>query len=329
MNANKIAKELIQRGFNVIPVNSSKMPIGLNWSKFQERAMSIEEVDNYFKPHYGIAILTGGAGRVVCLDADMKYDLAGDTWERFKAKLGKKLLSKMMCQKTVNNGYHLVFKAPENCLFGNEKLASRYTTAYEKHQTYTENFDDPDTRDKALKIAMNDSERVLFETRSGSKDKCGGYFLVAPTQGYTHVYGTVQEVTEEEYNIITETARSFSEVSKKESKPFVHGDWEIDPLEDYNSKADVLSLFVENGWKVVSRDTKKKDIRLLRPGRTNTLFSAVLDRDTKVTNFYTTSTSFETGKGYSPSGVFAVFECEGDFKEAVNKLFNMGYGKRK
>jgi hypothetical protein len=329
VNANSIAKKLIERGYNIIPVNSSKMPIGINWSKFQERGMGLSDVDNYFKPHYLIAMLTGGESRVVCLDADMKYDLAGDTWDRFKEAVGGKLLKKMMCQETVNKGYHLVFKAPSSRLSGNEKLASRYTTAYEKHQTYLENFSDPDTRDKALKIALNDSERVLFETRSGSPTRCGGYYLVAPSAGYKHVYGSIGELTEEEYDTVMDTARSFNEVSKKETTPFVHGDWEIDPLEDYNTRADVLALLVENGWKVVSKDTTKKDVRILRPGRTSTLFSAVLDNDTKITNFYTTSTAFETNKGYSPAGIFAMLECDGDFKLAVTKLFNMGYGKKK
>lgn len=329
MNTNEHAKKLISLGYNVIPVNSSKMPIGVSWSRFQEQGMGVGDVDKYFKPHYSIAILTGGSSRVVCLDADMKYDLAGDTWERFKIALGAKALRKMMCQSTQNNGFHLAFKAPKTRLFGNEKLASRYTTPYEKHDTYLENFRDPDTREKALKIALNDSERVLFETRSGSQDKCGGYFLLSPSSGYTHIYGEIGEVSEQEYDFLMGTARSFNEVCKKESGGVPYGEWDVNPADDYNEQADVLSILVENGWKIVSKDLSKKDIRLLRPGKTNTLFSAVLDSDTKIVNFYSTSTSFETGKGYSPFGVFTILDCEGDFKLAVNKLYNMGYGKKK
>lgn len=333
MNANKIAKQLIKRGFNVIPTNASKNPVGVNWSKFQKEGMRLEDVDNYFKPNYYVAILTGGVTRVVCLDADMKYDLSKDLWDRFYIAVPKYIKDQCMLQKTQNGGYHLIFRAPSTRLFGNEKLASRPTTADEKHWTYVEAFQDIETKDKALKIAINDSERVLFETRSGSADSCGGYFLVNPSPGYEYIEGKIGELTEEMYDELIDIARSFEQVKRPIKNADYVCDWELSPFEDYNQSADVLSLLVDNGWKILP--SKGKDTRLLRPGRVSSASSAVFDNDSKVLNVHTSSTSFKpTNKtvgegGYSPAGVFIQLECEGDKSLAFRKLVEMGYGKEK
>jgi hypothetical protein len=325
-NANALAKQMLKKGYNVIPTNASKQPIGINWNRFQKNSMEISDVDNYFKSHYNIAMLTGGPSRVVCLDGDMKYDLTGDLWERFMGELPNELKEKVYIQATQNKGYHIVFKAPSNCLLPNEKLASRYTTAEEKHQTYMEAFKDPETRDSALKAAINDKQRVLFETRSGTAESCGGYFLIAPSDGYTRISGKIGEVNEEEYDLIMSLARSFNEV-KVEYKPrdFDSGKiWVKSPFEDYNERCDVLALLSDNGWSILDYG-KKKDIQVLRPGKTYNKYSAVFDKETKILNVYTTSTSFDV-KGYTPSGVFIELECDGDSGEAFRRLVNMGYG---
>jgi len=212
MSLTKVAKKFIDQGYSVIPCGENKTPLIPNWGKFQIKPMTKVQADQYFTKAKYIGLLTGGDTRVVCFDFDLKYDLTGFLWERFKESVPNKILKKMYVQTTKNGGYHLAFIAPESRLFGNQKLSSRYTTAYEQHESYMHAFNNPDTRDKALKIGLNDKSRVLIETRSGTPKVRGGYFLIAPSPGYTKLNGKLTEITEDEYDILDEAARSFNEV---------------------------------------------------------------------------------------------------------------------
>lgn len=323
----KAARKYLEAGFNIIPTNRNKIPVGINWGRYQIIPMTPEEFENKFQEDHLIGMLTGGPGRIVCLDADMKYDLTKDLWDRFKQAVPNNILKKVMCQSTQNGGFHLVFRAPASKLVGNEKLASRYTTAEEKHITYMEAFNNPETRPTALKTAIADNSRVLFETRSGKKDMCGGYFLIYPSPGYELIYGKIGELNEEEYDVLMETARSFNEVKAIErpmEKVDFSRNWEITPYDHYNRDGDVVALLQEHGWKILPQ--VGKNIRFRRPGKTHASSSAMFDVTTKTFNCFSTSTCFDVGKGYAPASVFAILECESDTNLAYKKLIEMGYG---
>lgn len=324
----EVAKMYVEAGYSIIPVNPvTKQPTVVSWSVFQKKPMTLSEVDKYFTEDVSIAILCGGSTRVFCLDADMKYDLSGDLWERYKKELPRELLTKMMCQSTQNKGYHLVCKVPASRLFGNEKLASRHTTPYEKHITYNEAFNKPAIRDKALNIALQDKTRVLFETRSGKPDIAGGYFLIAPSKGYKIIYGKIQEITEEEYDTLIEVTRQFNEVLTLD-KTFKVSDyqtkWELSPFEHYCKDGDVVQLLVNHGWAIVY--SSKSVVRFKRPGSPVSSSSALFDCETKVFNVFSTSTAFEVNKGYNPSSVFTHLEAGDDATLAYKKLIKLGYG---
>lgn len=327
----KVAKKYLKQGYSVIPVTANKVPSIPTWTKFQTQVMTEQEAERYFKSAEGIAVLCGGTSRLVCLDADMKYDLTGDLWDRFKKAIPKDISKKLFCQKTKNKGFHLVFIAPSTRLFGNEKFASRHTTAEERHITYMEAFRNPKTREMALNIATQDKSRVLFESRSGRPDAAGGYFLTSPSPGYEFVYGKYNELTEEEYDILIDTARSFNEfISEDKYNKDIDAStqWELSPFDHFNKEGDVVSLLEKFGWALIVSG-KGKNYRFKRPGHTHTKDSAILDFNTKVFNVFTTSTSFDVGRGYTPSGVFIHLECEGDDLLGYKKLVQLGYGIKK
>ena len=321
------ARRYLKHGLNIIPTGMNKKPTVLNWNRYQKEAMSLEEFEEVFKDDSNIGVLTGGSGRIVCLDADMKYDLSGDLWDRFLEEVPKQIIDKVMVESTQNKGYHIVFKAPQTRLFGNEKLASRYTTPEEKHQVYLEAFKHPQTRGNALKIALGDSTRILFETRSGSAELFGGYFLMYPSVGYAHICGKIGELSEEEYDVLMAIVRSFNEVKEVQRKVDTnHGNvtWAVDPFEHFNEDGDALEVLLQHGWVMLPK--KGKNIRLKRPGHTFAAHSAIFDEETKVFNCFTTSTSFDIGRGYTPAGVFQVLECGNDGRVAYDKLVELGYG---
>ena len=231
----------------------------------------------------------------------------------------------MFVQRTQSGGYHFVFSCPD-FIEGNQKLACRFTTADEKHITYMENFENPLTKDKALKIAANDVSRVLLETRG-----TGGYILIAPTKGYTKIYGSINVITKEEYDILLQTAREFDEirkvVKKDSSQNMYHDKWDITPFDDYHNRADVVHLLECNGWTVVGQKYGR-NIRFKRPGKSSTS-SALFDTTSRVFNCFSTSTSLDNTKGYSPAGLFIHYECNDDVGLAYQKLKDLGFGVKK
>lgn len=322
-----IAKQYIEAGYSVIPVNETKNPAIPMWGKYQVRSMSLEEVEKYFKKCWGIALVCGGPWKVVALDFDLKYDLTGTLFDRYKKDIPKELLKKMFVQTTMNGGYHFAFTAPSTRLRGNEKLASRRTTAYERDKTYREAFDDPAERDMATKIAYNDKSKVLIETRSGTDAVGGGYIVISPTPGYKKVWGKIQSISEEEYDVLDTVARKYNEVKELQvnNRSYDNTEWELDPIDHYNKEGDVVQILLDNGWKIVEGGSSKVE-RFKRPGQTHSASSALFNKDSRILTCYSTSCEFETTKGYSPFGVYAMLEQDNDFTRAYRVIVGMGYG---
>lgn len=331
MDLIKKAKQFVDAGYSVIPVNSTKNPAIPQWGIFQVRAMTHEEIEKYFKGAWGIALLCGGEWGVVGLDFDLKYDLTNTLFDRYKEKVPNSLLKKMYVQTTKNQGYHLAFKAPASRLTGNKKLASRGTTAYERDNTYRQAFDCPSTRDMATKIAHNDKSRVLIETRSGSPTTAGGYILIAPTQGYTKVFGKINTITEDEYDLLMDVATSFNEVidfSDRNPSEF-GGDWEKNPIDDYNERGDIVQVLLDNGWTITNPNWETdRNVRLKRPGQTHSASSALFDNQRRIFVCFSTSCEFDPNEGYSAFGTYAMLEHDNNFTNAFKQLVVEGYGKR-
>lgn len=320
-----VAKQYIEKGFWVIPVSSMKQPAIKNWRELQTRPMTDKEIEKNFKKCHGIALLMGGNTCLFAVDFDLKYSLNPNLYEEVKEKLPVEILKKTYVQGTKNGGFHWIYKVPKSKLFGNEKFANRHTNAFEKHQIYMEYYGNPKTREIAAKTAANHKSLVLIESRSGSYERCGGYVLMPPTEGYEYVYGKINEINEEEYDILTETLRSFNEVKGlvKLDKQYDNCEWKMTPWEDYNERGDIVSLLKDSGWTV--KDEGSRTIRFKRPGATSGS-SALFDKERRVFNCFSTSTSLSVDKGYSPSRLFTDLDCDGDPKMAYKKLVELEFG---
>jgi len=320
-----VAKQYIEKGFWVIPITREKKPSISNWRELQTRPMTGKEIDKSFKRCFGIALLMGGVPSLFAADFDLKYSLNPNLYEEIKAKVPLSILEKTYVQKTRNGGFHWIYKVPPHCLHGNEKFANRYTTAFEKHEIYLEYYADPKTRDNAMKTAYNHKSLVLLESRSGSIERCGGYVLMPPTPNYEYVYGKISELTEDEYNLLVEVFRSFNEVKElgKIPKNYDNVKWTLSPWDDFHERGDVIELLEGSGWTVI--DENIKTIRFKRPGATSGS-SALFDKETKVFNCFSTSTSLSVDKGYNPSGLYIELETDGNAKLAYSNLINLGFG---
>lgn len=323
-----IALSYLSNGLTTIPVGADKQPT-INWTKYQTKHITEKEIEMYFKNCHGIAVLTGGLNGIECIDLDMKYDLSGSLNDRYKAVCDPTILSKLWVQATRNKGFHWVYKT--NIVEPSQHLARRETTPYEKYATLMDHFNDPKSREIAFNVAAGDKARVLIETRGGEiKDGINyskGYFLVAPSPGYAKLFGSLNFLEDEERNHLIEKAREFNEYFskvknyKRDALNKKHdGD---SPFDNFNVNGDPLDLLFIHGWSEVS--SSGNYYRLRRPGNPDSKSSALIDMGTKLFNVFTTSTSFEVNKPYTPSDLFIELECNGDTILAYTKLKELGY----
>lgn len=325
----KTALKFLEAGYSVIPVDEHKQPL-CNWTKYQSTRMAAKDANYWFKDAWGIAIICYDQLEVI--DFDLKYDITDRLWYEYKSQIPQELKDKLLVNKTMNGGYHILYKC--SVTEGNKKLAQRASTTEEKHITYLKEYLDPDNREKALDIARQDKVRVLIETRGGVDGVGGGYVLAPPSPGYKRVHGKgIFEITPEERAFLHNLAKSFDtyEEIKNEftNKAVINRDHKFDetsPFDDFDSRVDMVNLMTSYGWTVASETSSI--VRLKRPGGTKASSSGILNKGSNILKVFSTSHVLYNGDtGVNPSTVFTILECNGDKKEAYKKLIEMGYGK--
>ncbi len=313
INLRQEALKYHEAGLKVIPVNADKTPACKSWKKYQEDQTK-EDVSNLFeKKCWGIALLTGN--EIECIDIDNKYSLDGKLNQNYlnlliHDKIGESFMSKCFIQTTQSEGYHYIFRSSFED--GNKKLASRPATKEEKQ--------------RGLK------QMVLLETRGN-----GGYVVISPSEGYLRQSGdlcSLTPVADEERNFAFDCARSFNEVvqpvsnyKKQLVKEYTFNEGQTS-WDDFNSKNDAYSMLstLENvGW--VQTHQSGDRIYLRRPDK-NKGISGDIHISKNLFKTFSTSTIFESEKGYTPFAVYTMLNHNGDYKLAARDIYNQGYGER-
>jgi hypothetical protein len=305
------------QGFATLPVKKNKRPNLKEWGCYQKTKPNESVIRGWFNGSElettGLAIIAGKvSGNVEVLDIDCKYDLTGSLMEDFCALVKEhlpELVAKLVIAKTVNKGFHILFRSPAESIQGNKKLASR-----------------PATGDEA---ATGDKEKVLIETRGE-----GGYFVAAPTTGYEWAQGAFTDIpliTAKERDTLLTIARSFDRMPVKAAPEEKTGNRtagsELSPFDDYNARADIPALLESNGWRFVYQRGENHHYK--RPGTTESVTSASFHTGLRLFYVFSTSTEFESGRGFNPVGVYTQLEHGGDYSAASKALFAAGYGSRR
>lgn len=277
-------------GVACIPCKRDKRPT-IKWAEFQHRLPTEEELREFFSNGNSIAAI---ANNVFCLDFDEKYrrGILAEYAKRAEEVGLDELLGRLILQQTPSGGYHLVFRCDFGVEVGN------------------------------LKLACKANREVMIETRGA-----GGYFLIAPSEGYTLIRGdwaAIPEVTEEERDALISLARSFDETAPKEATaptppPSSLAADGATPGDDYDARADIPELLRAHGW------THASGKYWTRPGKTRGI-SASWDVIPRRLWVFSTSTEFEPQHVYRPWHVFAILCHAGDFKVAARELRKLGYG---
>lgn len=321
MNLQQTALAYLNAGLSVIPTHD-KRPDG-KWQQFQARQMTEKEAAANFANAAQLAIICGKvSGSLEIIDVDCKYDITGKLFNRWKWLVQEAcptLWKKLCLESTKSGGYHVIYRC--DTIEGNQKLARRPATDEEvgKHNATVEK-----------KVTNNyDLPVVLIETRGD-----GGYFVAAPSEGYSLLQGSFDKlstITPDERAVLFNAARSLNEwmpkasfVIKGEPETVLEGG--ISPGDDYDQRGDVVALLGSHGWVVVGEIGET--VRFKRPGETTSAYSANYNQIPGRFWCWSTSTVFNAETPYKPYAVFAMLECDGDFKAAAKKLYGLGYGTR-
>lgn len=287
----KIALDLNKKGISCVPTGEGKRS-KVSWKEYQDNLISNDEIDSFFIGDEGIAII---GGEVQCFDFDEKYRKG--IYEDFvfcAAELGlSETLNKLVLQRTPSGGYHLVFRSANP--FRN------------------------------IKLANNGEGEAVIETRGE-----GGYFLIAPSEGYELLRGSFDEIpliTLEEREELLDLAKSFDMMPTPKMAEYVptfkQSDGVLSPGDDYDARGDFFGLLNRHGW----TSWGKCDM-WTRPGKKRGV-SATFGRIPGRFYVFSTSTALESGHVYKPWHVYTVLEHGGDFSRAIVELGRMGYGDKK
>lgn len=320
-----------------LPIKITKNPAVETWSKTDRTAYD-------FRGAAGVGLICGAiSGDVEVIDVDCKYDLTGKLFVKFVnsiKQIDPDLVSKLTVQKTPKKGYHLIYKCSKRD--GNLKLARRFTTEQEKHETYEKTYEKQFRialavcdSSEAVEIAKglaetakkNDKVRVLIETRGD-----GGYIACYPTPGYELIhgdFGKINHITPQQRDLIFTQARLLNEYFEEyrpEKKSEIRKTTGKTSCDHYNEDGDVVALLEKHGWTV--KGHKGSKTFLLRPGDTDSAQSGNYDSERNWFTVFSTSTQFETEKAYRPYMVYAILECEGDFTKTAAQLYDLGFGDK-
>lgn len=320
MNYLKIALKYHDAGFRVIPTGEDKRPLkssllarhSYGWAAYQREQLK-QDVYDLFEPGcHGIAVLTGIDG-LECIDIDNKYSLNGDMLQMLTDEVDS--LKAGICipdtvvVRTKSGGFHVLYRCDSPGL--NTKLASRLATEDEK--------------------LVNDRVKVLFETRG-----VGGYIVAWPTPGYEMYHGKMSEIPRIKMahrDTLIRAARVFNEIEEpiqmapqERSVAKIYEQNGKSTIEDYNDKGDIPLMLSQAGWKFVKQTGPRHLFK--RPGNTDAATSADWHEGLNIFKCWSTSTEFKSEKGYSPFGVYAVLNHNGDWSAAAKALYEKGFGDR-
>jgi replicative DNA helicase len=296
------AKEYLKAQLSVIPTKEDKLPALPTWKPYQSQRIKEEEVEALFSGANvkGLAIICGAiSGGLEVIDVDTKHDNTGSLWDELRSLIEDnlpELYSRLVIAQTKSGGYHIYYRC--SSIAGNLKLSTKL------------------------------NREVLVETRGE-----GGYVIAPPTPNYTYIQGepgNIPTITTEERDILFSIAKSFNELEEIKPKvstsiSTIYNSTGLNPFEDYNQRGDIIALLESKSWRIVSQQGQR--INLLRPGSTDSKTSGNYHTGLRVLRVFSSSTEFNPDKGYSPSQVFSLLECNGDNKLTYRRLLELGYGE--
>jgi hypothetical protein len=286
--------KLIDSNYSIIPIGDNKVPIG-KWKDRQTQPYTKDEFEPLYNRCKGFGIVTG-YNNVEVIDIDLKVLKSlkeqQDFWNEYIELLKSNIADfddKFVIYKTINNGYHILYKCEE--IEGNKKLAK-----------------------------LKGMTEAIIETRG-----VGGYVYVYENQVSKLAYHEIKEISILERQILIEICKMSDykeDVSKVEVKETYEPD--LTPWIDFNNKENIIDI-VSNDFEIVKNLSDKYIIRRFGASSPH---SGYIYKDSGCMYLFSTGTIYPNETLLNPFQAYAIKNFNGDFSKCASELYKQGYGSR-
>lgn len=290
------AINLLNSGFSVMPIGDAKKPL-LSWKRLQTEQITKDELEKVQEITKGYGIITG-FNQVECIDIDLKvFQSVQDGkkfWDEFLDFLKDHIddfEDKFVIYKTVNSGYHIIYRCSE--IGGNQKIAK-----------------------------LKGHNQAIIETRGN-----GGYIFIYDNQISKNSYENIQEISIDDREILFGLCKYFNyqEQEDKEVKSLPNENEGLTPWDDFNQRSEVIDI-IQDEFQIVK--TLSDRIVLRKKGSKDPLHGFIY-KDTGLCYLFTTATIYPHEKALSPFSCYSWKYFGGNFSDAASELYKQGYGERK
>jgi hypothetical protein len=288
----EVARRYLTLGLNPLPIKKGeKRPVIENHNSVK---LTEDEINQYAFDEIGVStgIISGG---LEAIDFDLKNAEHPEmVMKAFKAKVPVDVLKKLVIQRTISGGYHMIYRC--------EDISSSKV------------------------LAKNPKGKAIIETRGE-----GGLIKCSPSKDYTFLQNTFEEIpilTPIERNILFVSAKMLNQTIIKDANKRARAEDKtyFKKFPKYNEDPDIgIHLLEKHGWKYKNEDSEW--INLTRPESESGDIHAGYHKEGKfLFVFSTAQDTFEEERPYNNHAIFAELECDGNYAQAYAKLYEMGYG---
>jgi len=292
-------KKLIDSGLSLITIGDKKVP-NTAWKLSQSRQLSKDQFEqNYeLKTTHGVGIVTG-FNNLEVIDIDLKIlsslKLQQDFWHEYLDFLKTNIddfEDKFVIYKTVNNGYHILFRCES--IGGNQKIAK-----------------------------LKDHKEAIIETRG-----TGGYVFIYDNKVSKNDYCNIKEISIKDREVLFECSRYYNYIveepmiDKKTQSEAVNID--VKTWDDFNSKNTCWDI-ISDEFTIIQKLSNKTVIRRLGA---ESAHSGYIFNDKELMYLFTTGTNYPNEKALSPFAIYTYRYHNGNWSESAKDLYAKGYGSR-
>lgn len=292
------ARQLIDSNLSLIPIGDSKIP-WIKWKEYQTKIVNKDKFSEYYlnEKTKGIGICTGYDNLEV-IDIDLKVlkvlKEQQDFWNELIGFLKDNIDdfdNKFVIYKTVNNGYHILYKCVK--IEGNLKIAK-----------------------------LKGHKEAIIESRG-----IGGYVFVYENKVSKYGYNEIKEISEGERDTLIGCCKYFNYSEVETNTPQIKTEFNelsVKPWDDYNAKTSMFDI-VGDEFKIIKTLSDKYII--LRQGATSA-HSGYVYTNSNCMYLFTTGTNYPHEKLITPFAAYTIRYFNGDFKAAAKDIYNKGFGSR-
>lgn len=306
-------KKLLDSGLSLVCIGDKKIP-NFPWKIRQTEAYTKEQFEKDWSYAGGIIKkdgseipATGGVGIVTgyngieVFDIDLKIFASlkeqQDFWNEYVKFLSDNINDfddKFVIYKTVNNGYHIIYRCAK--IGGNEKVAK-----------------------------LKGHNEAIIETRG-----IGGYVFIYENQVSKKSYYEIQEISELDRDVLFSVSRFYNYIEEKDQvipesqKKVDHQEIELPTWVDYNNKTNITDV-LGSEFTIIRNLSDKYVIR--REGATSP-HSGYIYKNSGCMYLFTTGTIYPNEKLLSAFSVYTYKFHNGNFSQAAKDLYQKGFGSR-